>query len=439
MQRSNQPKRHELSATWHRRAMQSIPGGVNSPVRAFRAVGKHPIVIESAQGARVTDIDGNTYIDYVGAYGPLIAGHAHPKVVEAIQQAAAHGTAYGAPTRRETELAERICAALPTLDMVRLVNSGTEAVMTAIRLARGATGRPLILKFEGCYHGHADPVLVGAGSGAAAVPGSVGVSEAAAGETLVVPYNDIEAMAAVVDTHGDRLAAILVEPVAGNMGLVLPAPGFLEALRAAADRSGALLIFDEVITGFRIGPSGAQGRYGVMPDLTCLGKTIGGGLPIGAFGGRRELMEQMAPTGSVYQAGTLSGNPIATAAGLATLQVLEETPHAFEQLEQRATQLAQGFANVLQDVGLTASWSVCGGIAGLHLREQPPTNFTEASDVNRDLFAQLFWALIERGIYLGPAPMETTFVSLAHGETEINATLEALRDAVQEVVAEQNA
>ncbi len=433
---SSKSKRHDLSEAWHRRAMQCIPGGVNSPVRAFRAVGRHPLVIESAQGARVTDIDGNTYIDYVGAYGPLVVGHAHPKVVEAIQRAAAAGTAYGAPTRRETELAERICAAFPSIEMVRLVNSGTEAVMTAIRLARGATGRPLILKFEGCYHGHADPVLVGAGSGAAAVPGSVGVSKAAASETLVVPYNNIEALNAAVDAYGDQLAAIIVEPVAGNMGLVLPAPGFLAALRAAADRCGALLIFDEVITGFRVGPHGAQGRYNVMPDLTCLGKTIGGGLPIGAFGGRRELMELMAPIGPVYQAGTLSGNPIATAAGLATLQVLDETPNAFEFLEERATHLAQGFTQILRAAGIPASSSVCGGIAGLHLREQPPTNFTEANDVNKELFARLFWALIDRGVYLGPAPMETNFVSLAHGEAEIEATLDALHDAVQELVAE---
>lgn len=433
MQREIRTSRYATSARWHERAERSIPGGVNSPVRAFRAVGGHPVVIASGSGARIIDVDGNTYIDYVGAYGPLIAGHAHPKVVAAVQKAAAEGTAFGAPTRGEAELAERICAAIPSVEMVRLVNSGTEAVMSAIRLARAATKRPYILKFDGCYHGHADSVLVAAGSGAAAVPGSVGVSEAAAAETLVAPYNDLAAVERIVDEYGEQLAAIIVEPVAGNMGLVLPEEGFLPGLRKLADRCGALLIFDEVITGFRVGPSGAQGRYGVRPDLTCLGKTIGGGLPVGAFGGRRELMELLAPAGPVYQAGTLSGNPLATAAGIATLDLLAETPNAYERLEAQATRLAEGFAVRMQAAGLTASWSVCGGIAGLHLSERPPRNFTEAAAIDRDLFTKLFWAFLDRGVYLAPSPLEAAFVSLVHGDDEIEETLDAMEDGIRAI------
>lgn len=423
--------RRTQSSTIHQRAIRRIPGGVNSPVRAFQAVGGDPIVIERAQGPHLIDVDGNPYVDYVLAYGPLIAGHAHPKVVEAVQKAAASGTAYGAPTRGEAELAERLCELLPAVEMVRLVNSGTEAVMSAIRLARAATGRPLLLKFDGCYHGHADSVLVGAGSGAAAVPGSVGVSEAAAAETLVVPYNDLDAVRQVVDTYGDQLAAIIVEPVAANMGLVLPAPGFLEGLRAEADRCKALLIFDEVITGFRLGMGGAQGRFKIQPDLTCLGKVIGGGLPVGAYGGREDLMAQMAPAGPVYQAGTLSGNPLAVAAGLATLDVLAEAPDAFERLEAYAERLAHGFGEGLRAAGVPATGTHCGGIAGLHLQAEPPTNFAEAAAVDRERFKQLFWQLIERGVYLAPSPLEAAFISLAHGEDELEQTLDAFAEAAK--------
>ena len=413
------------------RGKHVIPGGVNSPVRAFGAVGGTPRFIERGEGCRVFDVDGNAYIDYVGSWGPLILGHADPGVLRAAAEAMARGTSFGAPTQREVELAELLCEALPGMEMVRLVNSGTEATMSALRLARGATGRSRILKFEGCYHGHADALLVGAGSGVATlgIPGSPGVPEAFTKLTIQAPYNDSPALAAAFERWGEEIACVIVEPVAGNMGCVPPLPGFLEELRSQCNRSGALLIFDEVMTGFRVAWGGAQRLYGVQPDLTCLGKVVGGGFPAAAYGGRRELMEQMAPAGPVYQAGTLSGNPLAVAAGLATLRRLAE-PGTYEALEALAQRLVRGLASRASAAGVEFSSTAVGGMFGFFFHPGPVGCFEDAKRANEGRFRAFFAAMLEAGVYLAPSPYEAGFVSLAHGEAEIDATLAAAEGAL---------
>ena len=414
------------------RAQRSIPGGVNSPVRAFRAVGGTPLFLERAAGAYVWDADGRRYIDYVGSWGPMLAGHNHPQVVAAVQQAAARALSFGAPTQGEVELAEAICRLVPSIERVRLVSSGTEATMTAIRLARGFTGRSAILKFDGCYHGHADSLLVKAGSGALTFgnPSSAGVPADTAAHTFVLDYNDASQLGSLFSARGEEIACVIVEPVAGNMNLVLPQPGFLETLREECTRHGAVLIFDEVMTGFRVARGGAQARYGIRPDLTTLGKVIGGGLPVGAVGGRRDIMEKLAPLGPVYQAGTLSGNPVAVAAGLATLRLVEEQG-LVEKAEATTRTLVQG----LRDEAKRAKLSFCaqsiGSMFGLYFCEAPPKSLAEVMRCDRERFNRFFHAMLEHGVYLAPSAYEAGFVSAAHGAAEIDATLAAARMAFE--------
>ena len=411
------------------RAQRSIPGGVNSPVRAFKGVGGEPVFVARAEGARIYDVDGRAYIDYVGSWGPMILGHTHPAVVEAVREAAGRGLSFGAPTEIEIEMAERVCELVPSVERVRMVNSGTEATMSAIRLARGFTGRDAIVKFEGCYHGHGDSLLVKAGSGALTlgVPSSPGVPADLARHTLTLPYNDLEAVRTTFAEAGDRIACIIVEPVAGNMNCIPPVPGFLEGLREVCDATGALLIFDEVMTGFRVALGGAQARYGVMPDLTTLGKVIGGGMPVGAFGGRREVMEMLAPVGPVYQAGTLSGNPLAMAAGLKTLELIS-TPGFFEALERRTAQLVDGVLEAAHEAGVPMTANRVGAMFGLFFTEAAAvTNFEEATACDLDAFRRFFHGMLEQGVYLAPSAYEAGFVSAAHGAEEIAATVEAAR------------
>jgi glutamate-1-semialdehyde 2,1-aminomutase len=412
------------------RAQAVIPGGVNSPVRAFRSVGGQPLFIKSGSGARVRDVDGNEYIDFVGSWGPLILGHAHPAVVEAIQRAARGGSSFGAPTEAEVELAELIAELVPGIQMVRLVSSGTEATMSAIRLARGFTGRDKIVKFDGCYHGHADGLLVKAGSGplTLGIPDSPGVPAGLAGETISVGYNNLDAAQRTFEQFGPQIAAVIVEPIAGNMGVVPPADGFLSGLRQLTERAGALLIFDEVITGFRVGLSGAQGRYRVTPDLTCLGKIIGGGLPVGAYGGRREILEKMAPVGPIYQAGTLSGNPIAVAAGLATLKLLRE-PGMYDGLEVLGKRLSSGLAGAAASSGVAMTSNRVGSMMTGFFTDQPVTDYENARRSNTERYAQFFRGMLERGVYLAPSQFEAAFVSLAHTEADIDRVIQAASEA----------
>jgi glutamate-1-semialdehyde 2,1-aminomutase len=412
------------------RALGLIPGGVNSPVRAFGAVGGQPPFIAEATGAVVRDADGRDYIDYVCSWGAVILGHAAPAVVDAVQQAAARGLSYGAPTAAEVEMAEVLCRLVPGLERVRLVNSGTEATMSAIRLARAATGRDLLLKFAGCYHGHADSLLVNAGSGALTfgVPSSPGVPAALAALTLTAPYNDLDAVEALFRARGGDIAAIIVEPVAGNMGCVPPQPGFLQGLRRVCDAHGALLIFDEVMTGFRVALGGAQARFGVTADLVTLGKVIGGGLPVGAYGGRADLMNRMAPVGPVYQAGTLSGNPLATAAGLATLLQLQQ-PGFYERLEASAAALMAGLQGLADDAGVPFSTVHIGGMFGFFLRDTPPRDLAEAQQADVARFGRLFRALLEAGVSMAPSAFEAGFVSAAHDPAVIDQTLQRARAA----------
>jgi len=406
-----------------RRALDLIPGGVNSPVRAMRAVGlDEPLFVGRGEGAYLEDVNGNRYVDWVMSWGPLIFGHADPETVAAVRAAAERGTSFGAPTEAEVDLAAEIVDAVPSVEKVRLVSSGTEAAMSAARLARAFTARDRILKFAGCYHGHVDALLASAGSGVATLglPSSPGVPPATTKDTIVCKYNDIDAVASTVAEYGEGLAAIIVEPVAGNMGVVPPEPGFLEVLRRLCDVSGALLVFDEVITGFRLARGGAQELFGVMPDLTILGKIVGGGLPLAAFGGRAEIMDRLAPSGDVYQAGTLSGNPLATAAGLAVLRRLRD-PSVYEQLEQRGARLESGLAPFgrVQRVGAMAT---------LFMTDEPVRNFDDAQRSDTDRYGALFRHLLERGIYIAPSQFEAMFVSLAHGDQEIDRTIQAVAD-----------
>ena len=412
------------------RAQRHIPAGVNSPVRAFRAVGGTPPFCERASGAHLWDADGKRYIDYLGSWGPMLVGHTHPAVVEAVQAAASRALSFGAPTEAEVEMAEILCRLVPSLEMVRLVSSGTEATMTALRLARGHTGRNLIVKFEGCYHGHADALLVKAGSGALTFgnPSSAGVPAETAAHTMVLDYNDAAGARALFERRGAEIAGVIVEPVAGNMNLVLPAPGFLETLREQCTRHGAVLILDEVMTGFRVALGGAQARFGIRPDLTTLGKVIGGGLPVGAVGGRREIMQKIAPLGPVYQAGTLSGNPVAVAAGLATLKLVD-TPGFQERVAATTRALVEGLAAQAKGAGVAFSAQSIGSMFGVYFRATPPTSFAEVMQCDRERFNRFFHEMLSRGVYLAPSAYEAGFVSAAHGAREVEETLAAAREA----------
>jgi glutamate-1-semialdehyde 2,1-aminomutase len=412
------------------KAQRVIPGGVNSPVRAFRGVGGTPFFVDKAEGCRITDVDGRTYIDFLGSWGPLILGHAAPALVEAVGEALRRGTSYGAPTPGEVELAELISRAVPSMEMVRLVSSGTEAAMSAIRLARGATGRDAIIKFEGCYHGHADSLLVKAGSGGATfgVPDSLGVPAALAQLTITVPFNDLKAVEAVMAVRGREVAAIIVEPVAGNMGVVPPVAGFLQGLRALCDTHGALLIFDEVITGFRVAYGGAQALYGVRPDLTCLGKIIGGGLPVGAYGGARAIMERVAPLGGVYQAGTLSGNPLAVAAGIATLRALEK-PGVYSRLEESGASLQMGLAGGAKSAEVPLTVNRVGSMLTAFFSDSPVTDYASAKRSDTARYGRFFHAMLDGGVFLAASQFEAAFVSLAHSPADLEEASTVARKA----------
>ncbi len=425
---STSHSKQDISAELFARAVELMPGGVNSPVRAFRGVGGTPRFIASAKGATLTDVDGRTYIDYVGSWGPMILGHADEEVIEAIRESLARGTSYGAPTRLEIEMAEEIIDAVPSVQMVRMVNSGTEATMSAIRLARGATARDKIVKFEGCYHGHGDSLLVKAGSGVATLglPDSPGVPARLAENTITAPFNDAAALERVFDEHGTSIAAVIIEPVVGNMGCVAPGEGYLRAVRETASRHGALLIFDEVMTGFRLARGGAQELYGVRPDITTLGKIIGGGLPVGAYGASRDLMRQIAPAGPVYQAGTLSGNPLAMTAGLATLRRLRDKS-VYERLEQSGARLCAGLAEAARSAGVETVTNRVGSMWTSFFTAAPVTDWTSASRASRDAYGKFFHAMLAEGVYLAPSQFEAAFIGLAHTDELLDRTVEAAR------------
>ena len=417
---------YERSRNLYDRALNIIPGGVNSPVRACKSVGTKPVFINHAEGCMVFDEDGNGYIDYIGSWGPMILGHAHPAVVEALSSVLKKGTSFGAPTELEIKLAEMLIDAVPSMDMVRMVNSGTEATMSAIRLARGFTKRDTIIKFDGCYHGHADALLVEAGSGVAtlSIPGSPGVPKSFVAHTLSLPYNDIDSVSEIMKTKGEKIACIIVEPVAGNMGLVTPVNGFLQALRDLTEKSGSLLIFDEVMTGFRVAHGGAQSVYGISPDLTCLGKIIGGGLPVGAYGGRRDIMEYIAPQGPVYQAGTLSGNPLAMAAGIATLTQLNASGF-YEALDEKTKRLAAGLKDASEKAGIKAKLTRAGSMLGLFFTDRDVMNFEDAKTSDLKMFSDYYKGMLKEGIYLAPSQFEALFVSAAHDTAHIDKTIRA--------------
>ena len=408
------------------RAQRHIPGGVNSPVRAFRSVGGTPCFFTKGSGSRVIDADGKSYLDYVGSWGPLILGHAHPEVVVAVQEAAARGLSFGAPTEREVDMADLLCGLLPSLDMVRLVSSGTEATMSAIRLARGFTGRDLLVKFEGCYHGHSDSLLVKAGSGMLTFgnPSSGGVPADVAKHTLVLDYNDVAQLENAFAEHGERIATVIVEPVVGNMNLIAPKPEFLKVMRELCTKHGSVLIFDEVMTGFRVGIGCAQAYYGITPDLTTLGKVIGGGMPVGAFGGKREIMEKIAPLGTVYQAGTLSGNPVAVAAGLATLRLIR-APGFYDSLTRKTAMLCNGLTEAARKHGVAFSAQSVGGMFGLYFRSNCPQSYAEVMDSDKEAFNRFFHAMLDAGHYFAPSAFEAGFVSAAHSDADIAETVAA--------------
>lgn len=416
-------------------AKKYMPGGVNSPVRSYPHMNCPPPFIASAKGAHITDIDGNEYVDYIGSWGPMILGHAYPKVIGAIQKAAEKSTSYGAPTCIETELAKLVTEFYPTIEKIRLVSSGTEATMSALRAARGYTGRDKILKFNGCYHGHGDSLLVKAGSGAATFgsPDSAGVTKGTAQDTVVVPYNDIETFKQTMNDIGDTIAAVIVEPVAGNMGCVLPKDGFLETLREETKKHGTVLIFDEVMCGFRTSRYGAQGKYHIKPDLTCLGKIIGGGLPAAAYGGRREIMNCIAPEGSVYQAGTLSGNPLAVTAGLMTLKEIQSIPDFYEKLEEKTKKLLTGLKNAADKAGVAVQIHQSGSMFGIFFNENPVENYDDSAASSWEQFKTWFLSMLEQGIYLAPSPFETLFMSYAHSEEDIERTIQAAEKAMKKV------
>lgn len=425
--------REERSREAFEEAKKVLPGGVNSPVRAFKSVGLTPMFIDHGAGPRIYDIDGNSFIDYVGSWGPLIMGHAHPEVVKSLQDAVAKGTSFGAPTLLETEMAKLVAERVPSVDIVRMVSSGTEATMSAIRLARGYTGRNKIMKFEGSYHGHADSLLIKAGSGVATLglPDSPGVPEGVAVNTITVPYNDLESVKLAFEHFGEEIAGVIVEPVAGNMGVVPPLPGFLEGLREVTTQFGSLLIFDEVMTGFRVHMNCAQGRFGVTPDVTCLGKVIGGGLPVGAYGGRREIMEQIAPSGPIYQAGTLSGNPLAMTAGFTTLSLL--TPEVYDRLERLSAKLQAGFESNAKEKGIPFTVNRVGSMVCPFFTNEKVINFNTAKTSDLDLFHRYFGALLEEGINVAPSQFEGMFVSGVHTEEDIDLTIEAQRRALKKL------
>ena len=417
-------------------AQRHIPGGVNSPVRAFKGVGGDPVFIDNASGAWVFDPEGNRYIDYVGSWGPMILGHAHPQVIAAVSETVAKGLSFGAPTELETRMADKVCELVPSMELVRMVSSGTEATMSAIRLARGYTGRDKIVKFEGCYHGHSDSLLVKAGSGALTLgePSSPGVPAALAEHTVTLRYNDLQQAQDALRDIGGQIACIIVEPVAGNMNCIPPVDGFLQGLRELCDRHGSLLIFDEVMTGFRVALGGAQALYGVKPDLTTLGKVIGGGMPVGAFGGARAIMQRIAPLGPVYQAGTLSGNPVAMSAGLTTLELISQ-PGFFETLGANTAKLVQGLTEKAAAAGVPLTSNQVGGMFGLFFTEAAKvTNFEQATACNQDQFRAFFHAMLQRGIYLAPSAFEAGFVSMAHSDKDIEDTIEAAGEAFSELV-----
>ncbi|MEJ5300216.1 MAG: glutamate-1-semialdehyde 2,1-aminomutase [Thermodesulforhabdaceae bacterium] len=424
----------ELSSSLYERAKKVLPGGVNSPVRSARAVGTHPIFIKKAHGSFIWDEDGNRYIDYVCSWGPLILGHSHPEVVKAIQEAAEKGTSYGIPCRLEVEMAEQVVKMVPSIEVVRFVNSGTEAVMSAIRLARGVTGRKKIIKFDGCYHGHSDALLAKSGSGVATfgVPGSAGVPEEVVSQTIILPYNDLKAVEMVMDSDGKNIAAVIVEPVAGNMGVVPPEEGFLAGLKNLCERHGSLLIFDEVITGFRLAPGGAQEYYGIKPDITCLGKIIGGGLPVGAYGASSDIMRYVAPDGPVYQAGTLSGNPLAMAAGLATLRILEQNS-IYDDLEKKSEYLERGLREVSDKLGVAVTIQRVASMGCGFFIDKPVKNFDDAKECDTEAYGVFFREMLNRGIYLAPSQFEAFFVSNAHTVEDLDLTIKAAGEALVSV------
>lgn len=430
----------EKSAAAFAEAKKLMPGGVNSPVRSYRSVDCNPPFIARAEGSHIYDIDGNDYIDYVGSWGPMVVGHAHPQVVKALQEAAARGTSYGAPTLIESQLAKKVMEVYPSIEVIRMVNSGTEATMSALRLARGYTHRNKIVKFIGCYHGHSDSLLVKAGSGMATfgVPDSPGVTPGTAQDTITIPYNDFEAVKEVFAEQGQEIAAIIVEPVAGNMGLVLPKPGYLDLLRKVTEENGALLIFDEVMCGFRASLGGAQAAYAIKPDLTCLGKIIGGGLPVAAYGGRREIMEQVSPAGPVYQAGTLSGNPLAMTAGLETLKIITAPPEPGEPdysrvLTIKTKKLVLGVAQKAKEAGVTLQVQQAGSMFGFFFSPVEVVDYETSAAADQEAFKVWFKAMLEQGIYIAPSQFETLFMSGAHTDEEIDRTIEAAGNALQQV------